>query len=104
MSSKVLAIDFDGVIHWYRRGWSDGTIYDVPTPGTHEALIKLINAGYNPVVFTTRKNHQEIKDWLKEQNLPELDVTNEKPIAKVYVDDRGWRFDGNWETLLKLLI
>ena len=104
MSSKVISLDFDGVIHRYSKGWGDGTIYDPPTPGTAEAMKKLMGAGYALVIHTTRIDHDEIKRWLVKYDLPDIQVSNIKPIARIYIDDRGWRFDGNWETVLKLLI
>ena len=34
----TVALDFDGVIHWYRSGWQGGKIYDPPMPGAIEAI------------------------------------------------------------------
>ena len=32
-----IAIDFDGVIHTFDKGWNDGTCYGDPIPGSIEA-------------------------------------------------------------------
>ena len=36
-----IAIDFDGVIHTFDKGWNDGTCYGDPIPGSIEAIKKL---------------------------------------------------------------
>ena len=38
---KNMAIDFDGVIHNFDKGWYDGTCYGDPLPGSIEAIKKL---------------------------------------------------------------
>ena len=37
---KNIAIDFDGVIHNFDKGWYDGTCYGEPLPGSLEAIKK----------------------------------------------------------------
>lgn len=63
--SKSIAIDFDGVIHKYSKGWQDGSCYDEPIKGVFEAIATLMNSGYSVFVFSTRKPKQ-IKRWIKE--------------------------------------
>ena len=50
-----IAVDFDGVIHRYGKGWHDGTIYDEPIEGAREALAR-IHQRYKVVIFSTRVN------------------------------------------------
>jgi 5'(3')-deoxyribonucleotidase len=112
---KTIAIDFDGVIHKYSKGWQDGKIYDEPVEGALEAIITLLERDYKVSVFTTREDIVKVKTWIIEkshkckelQSKPylfwfdrdEFNVTNQKPIAIVYIDDRGIRFT-NWKDIL----
>jgi hypothetical protein len=101
---KTLAIDFDGVIHAYSRGWEGGAIYDEPVPGVAEALA-LLALDYRLVVFTARDlkppEAREIGLWLYEHGLTQYiaEVTNEKPKAWAYIDDRAIRFE-SWKQAL----
>jgi 5'(3')-deoxyribonucleotidase len=104
---KTIAIDFDGVLHAYRRGWRDGSIYDVAVDGSVEAVTKLQDAGYHIVVFSTRADtpagQASISNWLREQGFRagEILVTDRKVPAIAYIDDRGVRFT-NWPDIVKL--
>lgn len=60
---KSIAIDFDGVIHRYSKGWQDGSIYDEPINGCFEAIKELMDKGYAVFIFSTRNSYQ-IKKWL----------------------------------------
>jgi len=62
---KTIAIDFDGVIHAYSKGWQDGSCYDVPITGVFEAIDNLFATGYNVFILSTR-NSRQIKRWIKE--------------------------------------
>jgi hypothetical protein len=62
---KTIAIDFDGVIHAYSKGWQDGKCYDTPVPGCFEAIQKFMAEGYSVFILSTRSPKQ-IKRWLYE--------------------------------------
>lgn len=112
---QTIAVDFDGVIHQYSRGWQDGTIYDPPMPGAIEALERL-HRRYRVVILTTRVNpdmpggNEQLKrviDWLEEQGFEEGvhfdEVTHAKPPAVVYIDDRALHFT-SWDQTLDELV
>lgn len=92
---KTISIDFDGVLHAYREGWKDGTIYDEPVPGAQEALAALCDAGNRLVISTVRDDHDAIMRWLIRHGLDSFidEITNAKPIAWLYIDDRALRFE-----------
>lgn len=62
--NRTIAIDFDGVIHAYSKGWQDGSCYDKPVDGCFEAIQKLIADGNSVFIFSTRKPKQII-EWMK---------------------------------------
>ena len=47
MEDKTIAVDFDGFIHKYSKGWHDGSIYDEPVEGAAEALLSRFNPCFN---------------------------------------------------------
>jgi hypothetical protein len=109
---QTIAVDFDGVIHQYSRGWQDGTIYDPPVEGTHAALERL-HRRYKVVIFTTRVNPdmpggnvqlKRVIDWLEENGFEEGvhfdEVTHAKPPAVVYIDDRALHFT-SWDQAMQ---
>ena len=106
-----VAIDFDGVIHNFDKGWHDGTCYGEPLPGSINA-IKSLSKKYNIIIFTAKakKNRplvngktgvELVKEWLEKYGLIDFvsEITSEKPRAKIYIDDNGYRFE-SWENTL----
>ena len=95
---KTLCIDFDGVIHAYSKGWQGGEIYDDLVPGTLEALRRL-HVKYKLVCCTSRHNLDDVREYLLKHRILHLfeDVTNRKPAAVAYIDDRAIKFTGDWE-------
>lgn len=115
---KTIAIDFDGVIHKYSKGWFDGSCYDEPFEGAFVTIGKLMLAGYSVFIHTTRDSDQVIK-WFEKWKSPfevwkipdhekfwnnntTIGVTNRKLPAIAYIDDRAIKFDGNWKDILKI--
>jgi hypothetical protein len=113
----TIALDFDGVIHRYSKGWHNGTCYDIPMPGTKRCL-KYLSDRFNVCIFSTR-DPIAIVDWFA-KHLPEfptivaaktdkfwntqhlIGVFKHKPVATVYIDDRAVRFDG-WDEAIGLI-
>jgi ribonucleotide monophosphatase NagD (HAD superfamily) len=113
-SKKVVALDFDGVIHNDSKGFFNGTIYGEPMEGTETAL-KYLSENYKIVIFSCKSNPnrplindktgtQLIWDWLESYNFKQYisDVVWGKPNALIYIDDKGFRFN-DWQTTLEYL-
>ena len=99
----TIAVDFDGVIHSYTSPWiSEHEIPDPPVAGAIEWL-KTITKEFDVVVFTTRgrtpEGQKAVVDYLNNYGfLGVVIVTDRKPPALVYIDDRAWRFTGTFPT------
>ena len=112
--STNLAIDFDGVIHDFSKGWHDGTCYGNPLPGSIEA-IKQLPKRYKIIIFTAKAKpnrplvnnktgKQLVQEWLRKYDLLKYvsEITSEKPRAVLYIDDKGYRFS-DWKQTLEYL-
>lgn len=98
----TIALDFDGVLHAYSRGWGDGTIYDPPVEGAVEA-VRALAEDFDLIVSTCRQDVAAISRWIRAWFDLQIPVTASKPIAAVYVDDRGLRFEGDWRDTFEQL-
>ena len=115
----TIAVDFDGVIHAYSKGWHDGTIYDEPMPGVPDALNELMRR--DAVFIHTSRDSMTVALWITEKlgitatwemegarlhefwnDRGRVLVTNRKLPAVVYIDDRGLRFE-SWEQVMRAL-
>lgn len=103
---KTVCIDFDGVIHDYRKGWRGIDVFDRVLPGASEATHRLRDAGYVIIIHTTRNDSPALQTFLDENQIA-YDHINHNPfqpvgsdkgkiIADVYLDDRGICFTGDW--------
>ena len=116
---KIIAIDFDGVIHSFKSGWTGfNKISDKPTKGAIKWLSNFIKQyciknNYKIVIFSSRcetyQGKRLIKNWLKNNGLPLsyikiLTFSYMKPFAHVIVDDRVICFDGSFKNLTKKII
>jgi hypothetical protein len=122
----TVCVDFDGVIHSYASGWKGLTkIPDPPVDGAIDALFRLLDAGFEVAIYSSRSNsflgrramqrwlERAIADhWLKGGSLPsgvEAECWGDaagvakrfawprfKPAALYTIDDRAVTFNGNW--------
>lgn len=97
----TVAVDFDGVLHSYMSPWvSPEVIPDPPVAGAIDWL-KAIEKDFTVVIFTTRGSTEAgksaVREWLMVNGWPSginVRVTDTKPAALIYLDDRGYRFMG----------
>ena len=98
-----IAIDFDGVIHGYSKGFDDGTIYDGPTEDVAETITEL-KKKYYIYIHSQRTGTPEgieaIRDYLLKYNIPFDEISATKPPAKFFIDDKAIRFK-NWKQTVK---
>ena len=99
---KTIALDFDGVIHNY-AGWKGADVFEGPIDGAREFLESLyMKLNFKIAIHTTRKPGL-VYNWLVQTDMAQFvsSITNEKPLAVAYVDDRGIRFNGDFDEILK---
>lgn len=100
-NNKKICIDFDGVIHDFKNP-VEGRRMGAPIAGTLEALQELQAVGYQIIVWSVRGDLAGIEyltEWLNFYNIPFDEITNKKPNADYYVDDKGIRFTSWAETM-----
>ena len=65
IKNNTIAIDFDGVIHKYSKGWQGlQNAYDPPNDGAVESIKRLKELGFRLVIFSSR-SVPVINEWLK---------------------------------------
>ena len=107
---KAVCFDFDGVIHKYSKGWQDGSIYDECNKDVLELMLVLQKIEI-PVVICSTRNPVQIKEWWDKNilypkttlvangekfwnNTDFVGITDTKPIAQLYIDDRAYKYTG----------
>lgn len=102
----IMCLDFDGVIHDYRRGWQDGTIYGEVVPGFFEWAERAAKL-FRLVIYSSRSKTPEelaiMQRWLRNQELAHsaedtpFEFAHEKPPAFITIDDRAVLFRGTFD-------
>ncbi len=118
----TICLDFDGVLNSYTSGWTGLTdLPDTPVLGAQDFCKALIDAGYYVVILSTRFTPRKpgddpafeadtlvgvktVQAWLEKYNFPkELKLVTNKPPALLYIDDRGFRFEGSFSAVFEFL-
>jgi hypothetical protein len=113
----TIAVDFDGCIHSYDKGWCEGELYGTVVPGFFEWLFR-VNDQFHVVVHSSRGGNaghvKAMRAWLQDHYLRwremqqrpgdypvghGLEIVAEKPPAWITIDDRCVRFDGHWDEM-----
>ena len=97
----IACVDFNGVLDAY-QGWQGPSHFDPPRAGAHEFLAALRARGFEVVVFTTRYA-DDVWEWLRLHGMADLvaAVTDGKPAAHVFIDDRAVCFRGDFAATLR---
>ncbi|MBE0597997.1 MAG: hypothetical protein IH614_12075 [Desulfuromonadales bacterium] len=100
VQKPVVCVDLDGVLNTY-DGWRGPEFFHGVRPGAADFLRQLNAAGFAVVIFTVRYNPW-VETWLAEHGLAPLvsAVTDRKPPAHVYLDDRAVCFTGDFHQAL----
>jgi hypothetical protein len=101
MDAPIACVDLNGVLDSY-TGWKGADHFDPPRRGAREFLEALSRRGYRVVIFTTRFD-QDVWTWARTNGLDPLisAVTDRKPPAHIFVDDRAVCFRGDFDATLR---
>jgi hypothetical protein len=117
MKQKILCLDFDGVIHSYTSGWKGPRcIPDDPVPGALNFMCDALFEGWEVGIHSSRARYlfgiTAMRNWLRFHvgnqwdtmgvSLCDVKFYRWKPPAIVTIDDRGFRFNGNFPNLRDL--
>ncbi|MDD3655016.1 MAG: HAD family hydrolase, partial [Desulfotomaculaceae bacterium] len=101
--APTVCVDFDGVLAQY-DGWRGPDHLGKPMPKVGDFLADLNSLGYRVVVLTTRQPFA-VTNWLIRHKMAGFvdTITNTKPPAKAYIDDRGICFRGDFSEVVAKL-
>ena len=107
---RTVCLDFDGVCNLY-DGWKGEDELFMPRPGLASFICQLLDAGKRVAIFSTRQP-AKLEAWFR-TNQPasapfiengEIFFPDKKPPADCYVDDRGVRFNGDFDAIMPQIL
>jgi adenylylsulfate kinase len=104
LKPKHVCVDFDGVLAEY-TGWKGPENLGRPRAGAREFLEEIGHLGMKVIILTTR-DPLNVDEWLRRYGLYHLvdRVTQQKPPALTYIDDRAICFQGDFGAVLWKLV
>jgi hypothetical protein len=103
LKTRILCVDFDGVLHSYTSGWKGvDVVADPPVPGAIEWLAEMVK-NFTVNIYSSRSRELigvvAMKEWLRRNGCPadvfgKLGFPTQKPAAFLTIDDRAICFDG----------
>ena len=113
---KTVCLDFDGVVNSYVSGWKGPLALPDPiVPGAIQFMLMMLAAGWTVAIHSSRSHTigaiPAMREWLYKEagqtwyetpagpGLESVKFVDEKPPAILYIDDRGFRFEGVFPTL-----
>ena len=107
----MIALDFDGTVQHHPG--TDSTAFTKPVDGALDFVLWAKEQGFEVVIYTARmakvlhdelrsiRTANQISKQLRAWGFPLLRVVGHKVDAVVYLDDRGFRFEGpgTWAVL-----
>lgn len=99
---SIICLDFDGVLH-NPADRSPGYKMGKPVEGSKEVTELMLRHGHEVLIHSARVNKPEDVDhvlaWLYYFGFQVMPVYIHKPLADIYIDDKGLHFTG-WDTAL----
>ena len=93
-----VCVDWDATLVDDNQEWLEGAV---------DSLVRMLGWKWELTIQSCRaewpEGKQQIVDKLREERLHHVSVTDRKPYADVYVDDKGVTFT-NWADVLEVLI
>lgn len=115
LPKPTICLDFDGVIHDYKRGWRDGSIYGSLVDGFIEWALDASRLFQLAIYSSRSSTPHDIKlmqTWLAAQLkldgwdtgsasefLAMFQWPSHKPPAFLSIDDRAITFKGDWSNI-----
>ncbi len=104
---RKILVDFDGVVHRYDSGWKGVTVIpDPPVDGVKEAIAK-IRESHAVYILSTRGTEDDgvaaIQAYLDKHDIEVDGIVKKKIPASLLIDDRAFRFNGDWNEVLEFL-
>jgi len=107
--THTIALDFDSVLNNFKPPFTL-TPHDLPVDGALDFVNWLLSEGWKVIVYSSRsandvKGTALIHDWLSRNGFPvdKMKIAYGKPSADLYLDDRAFRFEGNFDEVMAFM-